>query len=81
MASGQGTLVFDEIHGTAEVYVNGILAAQKTDPAPGEITVIGMAASEMPVTVTVLVRHGGDSAGIAGVVRWVVDRTAEVPIA
>ena len=61
-----GQILFKQITGSAEIWLDGQLAAEKTDAHPGEVNV-KLPPSAGPHTLTVLVNSGGaPKAGLSG---------------
>jgi beta-galactosidase len=63
---GRGRLVFREIVGQAEVWVDGIKLGQKTDPAPGPLTVQLPQGSGWRTLTVLLQSQAGQPSGILG---------------
>ena len=72
MQSRGGRIVFHAVEGTAEVFVNGSLAASKSARARAGVT-IDLPPTSQPVTLSVLVRADAAPAGLASAVELVHD--------
>jgi beta-galactosidase len=66
--AGRGRILFREISGAAEVFVNGTSVARKHEPGPAALAAPFLASPASSVTVVVIVQGAGASSGLTGAV-------------